>query len=553
MKKTNVNLQRRILRESGQGWKAVFDNSQDGILVADMIQKQFLSCNEKIVEMLGYSETELLSLAVKDVHPPGELNRVLTVFRRMAEGRLSIAADVPMRRKNGSVFYADISGACVKFSGRKCLVGFFRDVTERKKAEEALVESEEMFRILSERSPNMIFINQAGKVVYANPKCEEVMGYTSREFSAPQFNFLTLMHPEDIPAIRRNFLAHQQGKEVAPYEYKMITKTGKVIHAILTTKLIRYHDAPAILGIITDITKRKREEEAIKAAEEELAAIYQNAPILMMLVDEDRTVRKVNGFATEFTGRPASEVIGLRSGEVLRCLHSLESPKGCGFGKSCKRCIIRHTILDTLKTGQSHHQVEVSLPILADAERKFFTFLLSTTRLKVRERSMALVSILDISGRKRAEAAMQDSETKYRRLFEAAKDGVLILDAGTGRIEDVNPFLVKLLGYSHKAFLGKKIWELGSFRNIVANKANFSRLQRKKYIRYENLPLETADGRSVNVEFVSNVYRVNHHKVIQCNIRDITDRKRAREDLERLFSLQKATLESTADGILVVD
>ena len=94
-------------------------------------------------------------------------------------------------------------------------------------------------------------------------------------------------------------------------------------------------------------------------------------------------------------------------------------------------------------------------------------------------------------------------------------------------IVDVNPFLIELLGFSHEAFLGKKIWELGFFKDIVANQANFAELQQKEYVRYEDMPLETADGRRIEVEFVSNVYLVNHHKVIQCNIRDITERKRA--------------------------
>ena len=129
----------------------------------------------------------------------------------------------------------------------------------------------------------------------------------------------------------------------------------------------------------------------------------------------------------------------------------------------------------------------------------------------------------DLTERKRVEAALRDSEVQYRRLFEAAKDGILILDAETGMILDVNPFLVEMLGYSHEQFLGKRIWELGFFKDIVANEANFVTLQQQEYIRYEDLPLETADGRRRDVEFVSNLYLVDHRKIIQCNIRDITE------------------------------
>ena len=122
---------------------------------------------------------------------------------------------------------------------------------------------------------------------------------------------------------------------------------------------------------------------------------------------------------------------------------------------------------------------------------------------------------------------LKDSELRYRRLFEAAQDGILILDAKTGMIEDVNPYLIKMLGYTREEFVKKKLWEVGAFKDIEASQNAFEALQEKEYIRYEDLPLKTKDGHLVQVEFVSNVYLVGDEKVIQCNIRDITERKNA--------------------------
>ena len=130
------------------------------------------------------------------------------------------------------------------------------------------------------------------------------------------------------------------------------------------------------------------------------------------------------------------------------------------------------------------------------------------------------------------EYALKVSELRYRRLFETAQDGILILNADTGQIDDVNPFLTDMLGYSREQLLGNKLWDIVPFKDVEASKAEFRELQREAYVRYEDLPLETSAGKSINVEFVSNIYQVNGDRVVQCNIRDITQRRRAEEKLK---------------------
>lgn len=117
------------------------------------------------------------------------------------------------------------------------------------------------------------------------------------------------------------------------------------------------------------------------------------------------------------------------------------------------------------------------------------------------------------------------SELRYRRLFETAQDGILILDFTTGQIEDANPFLIQLLGYTREELVGKRLWEIGAIIDKKSSLEAFAVLQDKAYIRYEDLPLMTKSGVIINVEFVSNAYSVNGDRVIQCNIRDITERK----------------------------
>jgi len=132
-----------------------------------------------------------------------------------------------------------------------------------------------------------------------------------------------------------------------------------------------------------------------------------------------------------------------------------------------------------------------------------------------------------IAKRRGARGSVRTSEIRYRRLFEAAQDGILILDAATRKITDVNPFMTELLGYTRNELVGKELWEIGLLTDMTASRHAFRELKEKGYIRYEDLPLQSKEGKHREVEFISNVYPENGHQVIQCNIRDITARRRA--------------------------
>ncbi len=156
----------------------------------------------------------------------------------------------------------------------------------------------------------------------------------------------------------------------------------------------------------------------------------------------------------------------------------------------------------------------------------------------------------------RSVEAIRANELRYRRLFETAQDGILILNAETGQVVDANPFLKELLGYSQEEFLGRKLWEIGPFKGEDASRSAFAELQVNDRLHYEGLPLETKDGRRVEVEFISNAYLVDATRLIHCNIRDITERMRVNQALEaanKEMAFQVGEKGKRADELAVIN
>lgn len=252
------------------------------------------------------------------------------------------------------------------------------------------------------------------------------------------------------------------------------------------------------------------EEKAIKATEK-FTTLYDFAPVGYITLDYDCSICELN----------LSAAIMLQRERFL-----LERKNFRQFVSSDTLPVFNDFFVRLFDTHLKQ-TCDVRLNLYDD-----YTMFIHIEGIVTTDDPKALVTLTDITERELVEQKLKSSETHYRRLFETAKDGILILDAYNGQIVDVNPYLIEILGYSYEEFLGKELWEIGIFKNIEDSKAAFIELQNQGYIRFDDMPLQTKNGKPINVEYISNVYLVDKAKVIQCNIRDISDRKRAEENLK---------------------
>jgi PAS domain S-box-containing protein len=289
------------------------------------------------------------------------------------------------------------------------------------------------------------------------------------------------------------------------------------------------------VAVFDVITERKRIEKERQESEHQFRTLANSIPNLAWWANADGYITWYNGRWYEYTGTAPEQM----EGWGWQSVHDPEMlPK------------VLEQWTASIATGQPF---DMEFP-LRGVDGVFRTFLTRVLPLKDSAGQVLrwFGTNTDISELKKVQDALQDSEKRYRRLFEAAKDGILILDADTGRIDDVNPFLLTLLGYSYDALCGKHLWEVGVFKDIAASKEAFKALQDNEYIRYDDLPLETINGKRIAVEFVSNVYLVDHHKVIQCNIRDISEQKQIKEERKLILNdvqKEKDRLQALINGI----
>jgi PAS domain S-box-containing protein len=374
----------------------------------------------------------------------------------------------------------------------------------------------------------VITTDTSANVTFLNPVAESLTGWMLADAAGRPLTAVFNIVNEDTrrqvesPTVR----ALREGVVVGLANHTLLISKDGTQRPIDDSAAPIRNEQGEIAGVVLvfrDITQRKQQEKLVEDARDYAESILETLREPFLVLDKSLRVVSANrSFYQQFQAAPEET-----EGRLLNDL-------GGGEWNIPK---LRELLEEVLPQNHSLENFRVSHKFPMNGQKHL---LLNARRIREpgNHSELILLAIEDITERQQAQESLEVSEVRYRRLFEAAKDGILILDTVHGKVTDANPFMAQLLGYSPEAFKGKELWQIGLLRDADSSRAMVRELQQKGYVRYENLPLETTAGRKVEVEVVANVYQEDHQPVIQCNIRDIT----ARSQLENKTKEQAKAL-----------
>ena len=417
------------LRESEEKYRVLFEGSPLGILAADVETGAFVVANPSMCRMLGYSEPEIMQLGITDIYPKDALDLAKSEFELMVQHKKMMTSALPCLRKEGSVLYADITAAATIINGRSCMVGFFSDVTDRRKAEEALRRSEERFSKAFKTSPYSYVIarKEDGRIIEVNDAFTRISGFSREEALAG--STLSLGIWVDQKDRQRMLAALDQNGVIERMETRLRAKNGEIVTALLFARMIQLGDQSCILSIMEDITERKQAEEALRESEENFRVLFNESPMPTLMSEmPSGKMNYVNKRLAEQVGRNVEDIIGKTPNE----LNLLRNPDD---QDKLTKIIAEKGYVDNV-------ELEETMP-----DGALGAVSISMRLVTLRGKPHCMTIIQDITERKRMEEALQKSEQKYRELANTVPVGIFEFDF-CGKLTFVNKTLYEWFGYT---------------------------------------------------------------------------------------------------------
>ncbi len=436
---TEKRLNELALIESEKQYRELFESNPNPMWIYDPQTLAFIAVNEAAVRLYGYSREEFAAMTLKDIRPLEDVPVLLEAVARSVRHKFDRISRVRHRTKDGRMLAVEVIGHSVKFGGRDARLVMINDITERQRIEEAVRESEEKFRALAEQSPNMIFINQGGRVVYTNPVCSSLMGYSAEEFYTPDFDFMQLIAPENRELVSQAYRRHQQGNEIESYECRLLVKDGRRLEVVLNTKLVDLKGGPAIMGIVTDVTDLRRAQRELDESRLRMSHLVENMAEGVYRISEAGKLLDANPAMARIFGYPSVEE--LLQADIRRDLHFSPEDRITDYPDSEEECVREMMVK---RRDGSEIWVEDSGRYVRD----------ESGRVAVREGVLR-----DVTDRQRAEQELRRSEERYRTLVESMNDGLMQVD-NDDVIIFVNQRFCSMVGYSQQELLGQVSYRL---------------------------------------------------------------------------------------------
>jgi PAS domain S-box-containing protein/putative nucleotidyltransferase with HDIG domain len=299
----------KALRDNEEKYRNLFQSSNDAIFLHDL-SGGIIDVNSGVMDLFGYGKEEILKLTIDKLHPSYELSRSARAFKDI-EKNGTVDFEINFKKKDDSVFPAEVSSSLFEIGGCKVIQGVVRDISERRETEQNLRESEERYRELVEKAGAAILIDdREGNFVYCNKRLADLFGYPLEEMQTKSIQ--SIVHPADIQRVLKMHYGRIQGKKVpSKYEFMGIKKSGDLMY--LEIDAIALKEGKDIVGTrsyIWDITQRKKTEEAIRSSEERLKVLFEFAPDGYYLMDLKGNFLDGNKAAEDMTGYKKEELIG---------------------------------------------------------------------------------------------------------------------------------------------------------------------------------------------------------------------------------------------------
>ncbi|MFA6365511.1 MAG: PAS domain S-box protein [Candidatus Paceibacterota bacterium] len=503
-----VAARTRIEHKSlGEKFKIIFDSTNEGIILVEPKGTHFILGNRAICQMLGYSPEELQKLSIADIHPKESLSNVMEQFDKQMRGDIKLAKDLPVKRKDGSIFYADINTSNVMIEGKMYGLGVFRDMTERKHGIEELTKLKKAV----EASGEAIYTTDyEGIITFTNPEFTNLYGYTSTEVvgkTTPRILKSGLRDPKEYVELWK---ALRAGKIVRS-DHVNKTKDGRFL-TIRSSASPIFDENKKIAGFLAiqhDVTEQEKVEEKYRH-------IIQTTNEGIWVIDKDRQLSFVNPQTLKMLGYTEKEILGRKMDEFIAPEELAEheyqmQERQKGNAGSYERRFLQ-------KSGEVIW-CNVSAAPMFDNRKKFIG---------------SFGMLTDITERKKADKRIREASQYTRSLIEASLDPLVTISAD-GKITDVNRATEIVTGYSRDRLIQTEFSDY--FSNPEKAREGYQKVFREGIVRDYPLEIRHKDGHITPVLYNASVYKDKEGNVlgIFAAARDVTERKKAELEREQYF------------------